>query len=141
MSKLVSANNSQNIKQSGNSQQVSPEIIEKFIDIEDKKVALGFKELEARQQEDAKKFEYAKSLLEANIEDRKEQREHSYKKFRVIAVISALIIASLVVLVILGKDSFVINFLKIIGYPASIIFGFYTSSISKYWQNKKSEEE
>lgn len=98
--------------------QLSPETINQLLANQEKELELRAKELSLQTQQDKNSFEFSKSALAAQVNDRSEQREfikNSQKNMYIfIGVIVLAIIVMLVIALFLNKDTIVVETLKIL---------------------------
>lgn len=107
-----------NISKSGN--QYPPELIDKFLDTQARQIDLQSLSLELQKQSDANNFEFSKKALDAQIEDRKSQRDMSMKmeknRLYLIGSLGIAMAGVIITALCLGKENVALEIIKAIAY-------------------------
>lgn len=97
-----------------------PELIEKFLSIQEQEVAIRQQELAVQQQADANHFEFAKKALDEQVADRERERSHQREKTKQVCNFSLLIILIIVFFLgfalYRGKDQIALEIIKAAGF-------------------------
>ena len=125
-----------------NSPEIQTELLQQFLLNQSKELEIRSRELELQHKTEDHNFEYAKSALAAQVEDRKASRDHVYttKKsmYFFIFGLSLLILAILGYALYLGKDNIALEIIKPIIFLLSGGAGGY--AIGKSMTSKQKED-
>jgi hypothetical protein len=110
-------------------QSLTPATIEQLVENQAKELELRAQELSLQKQEDDHGFEFGKKALEAQIDDRRMQRDHNRLMQRgqyvLVAFLSILVFGIIVTALALNKESIASEIIKAVGYMTAGGFGGY----------------
>jgi hypothetical protein len=111
------------------SQSLPPDVVQQFLSLQAEEIALRRGELSLRQQESTNSHDYAKTALEAQLQDYDKERQARRGARRDLLIFSsfiALLLFGFVAYALYqGKDAFAMEALKAIGYIAAGVLGGY----------------
>jgi hypothetical protein len=107
----------------------SEETLVRLVDLQAQELAQRAKEFELRHQELKHNSTYAEKMLDAQVQDRKDERNHAYKQTRIryfsSGVLTFAIMGFAAFALYLNKDVIVMEALKIVGSGAAGAIGGY----------------
>lgn len=95
---------------------LDPSTIRQLVDNQARELDLRTRELDIQQQQDRHNFEFAQASLNAQVEDRKDERVFQLQQrkhvYILIGVVSTLIMAAIMVAIWLGRDQVALEIVK-----------------------------
>lgn len=109
---------------------ITPEVMEKIVNNQEKEIILRQQELELRKQADSNNFSYANASLEANLKNLESQRKHSSQESVYRYIFSGIVVFLLISLIAIGfylnKDQAAMEIIKVVMYVGIGAFGGYS---------------
>ncbi len=114
---------------------LTPETIGQLVENQTKELELRAQELALQKQQDDHGFEFSKKALDAQLEDRKTQRDHNkhmqHSLYYLIGFLSVMVVAIVITSLWLNKEAIAIEIIKAVGYMLAGGFGGYGVSKKK----------
>lgn len=130
---MTKENNSDNSEE--NSHRYSPEIVERFVDTQEKELQIKQQELAQRERESEYNYQLAQRSIEAQERDREAHRNyfknHQKNRYIFVTIISILILIFLGFTIWKGETELVMDIVKIVSYLVAGGLGGYAIGYNK----------
>jgi len=121
------------------SQSLTPELISQLLENQAKEIEIKAQELDLQKQQDENNFEFGKKALDAQLSDRKMQRDCNNNlqknQYLLISFLSLIIVAVIIISLYFNKDAIAIEIIKAVVFILAGGLGGYGLKSKEYSQN------